>query len=96
MGPAEGEAAALTDFVAERGELLPPEPIAARYSALESYWQSEERFGEALEVVSNVLRAALCGGGVSRETLGALPDALQAAVDDLWEAVDQATAVAGT
>jgi len=95
MSPVEREADALTSFAAEFGASIPPEQIAARYSALERYWKSEQDFTEALEVVSGVLGAALCGSGVSAETLGAVPDALQAAIDDLWEAVDKATAVAG-
>ena len=92
--PLEREAVALTNFAAECGDSITPEQIAARYSALQSYSKAEKDFNEALEVVSNVITASLCGEGVSPETLEAVPETLQAAIDDLWEAIEAANTVA--
>jgi hypothetical protein len=94
MIPLEREAVALTNLAAECGDSIPPEQIAARYSALRSYSKAEADLKEALEVVSSVITAGLCGEGMSPETLEALPDTLQAALDDLWEAIEEATKVA--
>jgi len=91
--PLEHEAVALTNFAAECGDSIPPEQIAARYSALQRYSKAERDFKEALEVVSNVITAGICGEAVSPETLEAVPDTLQAAIEDLWEAVDEAASV---
>ena len=92
--PLEREAVALTNFIAECGDSIEPSEIAARYGALESYSRSEKDFKEALEFISNVVVAALCGEA-SPETLEAIPEALLAATDDLWEAIAEVTAIAG-
>ena len=92
--PLEREAVALTNFVAQCGDSIEPREIAARYGALERYLRSEKDFKEALEVISNAVVAAL-GGKASQETLEAIPEALDAATDDLREAIAEVTAVAG-
>jgi hypothetical protein len=92
--PLEREAVALMSFIAECGDSIEPGEIAARYGALESYTRSERDLKEALEVISDVVAVAICGKA-SQETLEAIPEALQAATDDLWAAIAEVTAVAG-
>jgi hypothetical protein len=95
LTPLEREADSLTSFAVEFGGSIPPEQIAARYSALEAYWEAEEDFKDTLELICNTIGSGLRGTGATTEALRRLPELLEGAADDLREAIEAATGIAG-